>query len=473
MKHIQRIMICSMCIAILGAIGCKGGDGTQEAADQDTPAQQTPAQDTPPPAAPVEAPAVAPPAEPSPAAPVAEPPAPAPAADVGERIGPDDLTYLGAFRLPDGPDEIAWGWSGEALTYYPDGNADGDDGGLPGSLFGTGHNWNQYVSEISIPQPVVSADKNLDELNTARTLQEFADVHWDGFEEMEQPRAGLAYLPAQGEQAAGKLYMCFGPHLSEPDTRPSHGWCELDLANPQTAGPWQMGGLWPYLTADYLLAIPQDWADQHTPTMRLGTGRFRDGGQSSQGPTLIAAGPWNHGNPPEAGATIDTVTLLQYSNIAEEPQTTVQNYHHSDQWTGAAWLTAGERSAVIFVGTKGQDECWYGFGNGVVWPEEGPWPDVPDYPFDQRGWWSTSFVAQIMFYDPADLAAVAAGTMQPGEPQPYATMNIDEVLYREKPIIEYYHVGAAAFDNSNGLLYIIEPRGDEDKSLIHVWRVAP
>ena len=404
--------------------------------------------------------------------------APAQAAGAAQRIEPDDLVYLGAFRLPDEPEEIGWSWSGQALASYPAGDADGEADGFPGSLFGTGHNWNQYVSEVSIPEPVISAAKNLDDLNTAGTLQGFQDVRDGRFPEMEQPRAGLAYLDAQGDQTAGKLYFCFAPHMHEGETVPSHGWCELDLADPQTAGPWRLGGQWTYLTADYLLDIPAAWADAHTPGMRLGAGRFRDGGQGSQGPTLFAYGPWNHGNPPAEGETVDTVTLLQYSSFNDELQATIDNYHHSDQWTGAAWLTAGdndEHAAVIFVATKGQGDCWYGFANGVVWPEEGPFPPVPDAPFDQRGWWSTTFAAQIVFYDPADLAAVAAGTMQPHEPQPYAVMDIEDVLYRThpEPIPDFYHVGAAAFDRTNGLLYIIEPRADQDKSIIHVWRVVP
>ncbi|MBN1257687.1 MAG: hypothetical protein JXA52_08280, partial [Planctomycetes bacterium] len=71
-------------------------------------------------------------------------------------IQPDDLEYRGAFRLPDGPEEYAWLWSGQALAYFPEGDPGGEADGYPGSIFGTGHDWNQYVSEISIPQPVIS-----------------------------------------------------------------------------------------------------------------------------------------------------------------------------------------------------------------------------------------------------------------------------------------------------------------------------
>ena len=89
------------------------------------------------------------------------------------RIQPADLEYKGAFRLPDGPEEIAWEWSGEGMTYYPKGDPEGPDDGYPGSIFGIGHDWNKYVSEISIPVPVISAAKNVDDLNRAEALQEF------------------------------------------------------------------------------------------------------------------------------------------------------------------------------------------------------------------------------------------------------------------------------------------------------------
>jgi hypothetical protein len=387
------------------------------------------------------------------------------------RIQPADLVYRGAFRLPDGPEEFAWGWSGQALAYRDDGDPKGGGDDYPGSLFGTGHNWHQHVSEIGIPKPVVSKTKNLAELNTATTLQKFRDIRAGKFPEMEQARAALAYLPKQGKQTSGKLYYCWGPHMDEGSIQPSHGWCDLDLAKPNTAGPWKLGKLSRYIINDYIFPIPNAWADKHTPGLRLATGRFRDGGQGSQGPTLIAYGPWNDGNPPKAGAAVKATPLLRYSSVTDEVQHKLKGYHHSDEWSGGAWLTAGKKSAAVFIGTKGQGKCWYGFANGIVWPEEGPWPKVPDYPNDQRGWWSTSFTAQIMFYDPADLAAVAAGKKKPHEPQPYATMDIAKVLYRKKPRPEFTHVGAAAFDRARGLLYVIEPRGDEDKSLIHAWHI--
>ena len=329
-------------------------------------------------------------------------------------IQPADLVYQGALRLPDGPSEIGWEWSGAAMAYYPGGDPSGPADGYPGSLFGTGHNWNQYVSEISIPVPVNSPSKNVNELNTATTLQNFHNIRGSLFDHLdfELPRAGLEYLPKQGNQTTGKLHFCWGQHMQQYEVSPSHGWCELDLSNPQSAGAWYIDGQMNMVTNDYLFAIPQAWADANTPGMYLATGRFQDGGQGARGPSLFAYGPWNEGNPPVPGSTLSAVPLLLYTDVTALDDFMLNNYQHSDEWSGGGWLTAGGKSAVIFVGTKGTGDCWYGCADGRVW--EPPYP--PECP--ERGWWSTGFVGQIIFYDPADLAVVGRGKWKPGNLSP-------------------------------------------------------
>jgi hypothetical protein len=285
---------------------------------------------------------------------------------------------------------------------------------------------------------------------------------------MEMPRAGLAYLPAQGAQASDKLYFALAPHLDEGATDPSHAWSELALADPQSAGPWRIGDYGRgyalnYVTGDYLFDIPRGWADTHVSGRALATGRYRDGGQGAQGPSLFAIAPWDAGNPPAAGSTLTATPLLLYTAVTDAEQHTMSDYHHADEWTGAAWLTAGERAAVVFVGTKGTGDCWYGCADGTDAP---PWPSGCD-----RGWWSTGFAGQLIFYDPADLSAVAQGAMETWEPQPYARLDVDDVLYHITSDQQKYHVGALAFDRARGMLYLFEPFGDGDKPLVHVWHV--
>jgi hypothetical protein len=384
---------------------------------------------------------------------------------------PADLEYAGAFRLPDESGGSSWMWCGEALAYHAGGDPQGEADGHPGSLFGVGHDHQAFISEISIPRPVVSKAKNVEELPVAKTLQPFADIRGGLFKDYEMYRCGLAVLTPPG--APPQLWFEWGQHLQDTDTTPAHGFVGLDLAKARVAGPWSAGGLDAYRAVGYMDIIPEAWAAAHAPGMRLVTGRFRDGGQGGRGPTLWALAPPAPDALPAAGSKLPVKCLLQYSTVTDETTFAMKDYHDADDWAGVAWLTAGAKSAVVFVGTKGTGKCWYGFANGVVWPEEGPWPEVPPWPSDARGWWSTGFKGQMLFYATDDLAAVAAGRMKPHEPQPYATLDIDTLLFNVKAPQQKTHVRDCAFDPQRGLLYVTEFLGDGDKSLVHVWRVRP
>jgi len=397
-----------------------------------------------------------------------------------EVLMPEDLEYLGAFRLPDASGGSNWEYSGQGLTYYPDGDPNGPDDGFPGSLFGFGHDHHVRVSEISIPAPVIS--KNLDDLNTAVTLQPFSDISSGLFDPntMDLPVADLAYLPPPTTGETGKLYFTFGQHFQ--DFEPSHGWAEFDLSDPRPVGPWAFDGYTNYVTNDYLFDIPTDWSSAYTPGQLLATGRFREGVWGGFGPTLFAYGP------PADGVTVTSITpLLLYgiqepglTDIVSDESMQMNGYQLADHWLGGAWLSAGDKSAVIFVGTKALGRSWYGFANGVVWEydcaEQTPpsCPDPPDWPYDNRGYWAEDYQAQIIFFATADLGAVARGEMQTWEPQPYAMLVLDDYLFN--PVLDYTEykrdlVAAAAFDRERGLLFVIERLADEYKSLIHVWQV--
>ena len=76
-----------------------------------------------------------------------------------------DLLYEGAFRLPRGKaGKSSFAYGGWALAYNPAND----------SLFIVGHDHQQMVGEISIPQVINS--KELRELSTARVLQPFTDA---------------------------------------------------------------------------------------------------------------------------------------------------------------------------------------------------------------------------------------------------------------------------------------------------------
>jgi len=395
-------------------------------------------------------------------------------------IQPEDLIYQGAFNLPQGSGGSTWEYSGYGATFFPDGDPDGEADDYPGSIFAIGHDHQQMVSEISIPVPIISETKNYFELNTASTLQPFTDITQNMFGELEIPRADLAYCQIDGQD---KLFFCWGQHY-QFERVPSHGCCNVDFEQLDIQGPWFLGSHTNYILNDYLFFIPQYWADQYFDGYRFGSGRFRDGGWGGQGPALLTFYPKNNdGEYPQNNGILDQVDLLLLygEEIANTPE--IQNsddkklniYGEADEWSGAEFVTSGNDAAVVFVGTKGLGNHWYGFGDGTVWPHEGPYPDVTEWPHDERGWWSDSIHAYILFYSPFDLAKVKTGELLPYEVQPYATLDINDFMF--DPGFDFYRykrytTGAVCYDHDQHTLYLFERMaGENEKSIVHVWKV--
>ncbi|MBN2134493.1 MAG: hypothetical protein JW737_02060, partial [Acidobacteria bacterium] len=206
-------------------------------------------------------------------------------------LSTENFQYLGAFRLPDGPTDIkSFQYGGHSMTFYPGGDPNGPNDGYPGSLYITGHDWEHQVAEVNIPIPVNSATKNLSELNTASFLQNFTTIM--NVANLEMPRSGMAYLKKQGSQTTDKIHFCWGYHLQDEHADNTHGWCELNLANPNIKQGWYLAGHPIYIqnmsTNDYMFEIPGNWANTYVGGRKLATGRFRDGGWSGMGPAIFA-----------------------------------------------------------------------------------------------------------------------------------------------------------------------------------------
>ncbi|MCI0520594.1 MAG: hypothetical protein L0Z70_10110 [Chloroflexi bacterium] len=433
----------------------------------------------------------------------------------GELLGPADLIYRGAFRLPQGGERpLTFAYGGAAMTFNPKGDPSGAADGYAGSLFISGHdrlpygelpNGNQ-IAELSIPPP--SLGRNVSALPQAEFIQGFRDVAAGFFPSLEElPRLGLLYLddPATGPL----LHLIWGQHLQPDSPAASHTWFSTNLANPQMQPPWFIAGFSPYSVNGYLMEIPADWADLYVQGRPIATGRYKDGGWSGMGPALIAYRPWDdQGNPPAANAQIEAAPLLLYegSQNALDIERAMDRYQHPDEWEGGAWITTGGgKSAVLFAGNKSLGEkYWYGFAN----PAGTQFPCVEQEMVDQftlcrladgthcppddlvecaghndyRGWWSTRFEAQFIFYDPADLARVAVGEMQPWEPQPYAVLSVDERLFLNPSGVEAdmlgtgaqrrYRIGEVAYDRASGNLYVLELFADGAQPVIHVWNIT-
>jgi hypothetical protein len=433
----------------------------------------------------------------------------------GQRLQPADIQYLGAFRLPGGDDRPqTFLYGGNAMTFNPSGDPSGAADGYPGSLFITGHDRLPYgelpdgnqVAEVSIPAPLWS--RNPSQLNQARFLQGFRDVARGFFTGLDEiPRGGMQYLntPATG----AKIHLAWGQHLQPEEPAASHAWFDPNLSAPNMQGTWFIGNQSLYSVNGYLFEIPAAWADRNARGRYLATGRFRDGGWSGMGPALFAYRPWidARGTPAPSGTHLEETTLLLYesSERTENIERSLNGYQHADEWEGGAWVTTSTgKSAVLFAGTKGTGaKYWYGYvnpagpdrpcvdgefvgqftvcrqANGAPCPNE----DLVECPGHNsyRGWWSARFDAQLILYDPADLARVAAGQMASWQPQPYAAVDIDERLYLNPAGIEQemlgagvqrrFRIGDVAYDRAHDLLYVLELFADEARPVVHVWRV--
>lgn len=348
-------------------------------------------------------------------------------------IQPSNLVYQGAFRLPtarysgdvDPSSREVWSYGGQGLAFNPNGDPNNSGGGPTGSLFGTCHAQIGWIGEISIPAPVISATKKAADLNVATQLQNFYKGGAGA--------SGLAYLPAQGSQTGPKLYTTsVGASAS---ATPLIRWDETTLNAIQTQGPWYVktpaGVILDIRAAqNYVAPIPATWAAANTGGRCLLIGGGLE--SSRAGPTLVAIGPWLDGNPPAANGSITGINLLAYQNVAGKQMT---GYSTKDIWNGAAWLTVLSDSAVVLFGTKD-------IGGGTMH-------------------------AYALFFNPADLAAVAAGTKNPWEPQPFATLDLDSYMFGAHNIYD------ATYDSVNGLLYLSEGGSSADGSrpIIHVFYV--
>lgn len=434
----------------------------------------------------------------------------------GSLIQPADLLYRGAFRLPDDslrPRTFEYG--GNAMTFNPSGDPGGPGDGYPGSLFIMGHDRLPYgelpdgnqVAEVNIPVPVISQD--LAGLNYADFLQGFHNVAAGFFPELEEiPRVGMAYLdmPATGPL----IHLAWGQHLQPEPPVASHAWFSPNLAAPDMQGTWFIGDRSLYSVNGYMFTIPTAWADAHAAGRYLATGRYKDGGWSGMGPALLAYRPWidESGTPASPGTHLEERVLLLYESSlnTDSIERCLSGYQHPDEWEGGAWLTTGgSKTGVLFAGTKGTGaKYWYGYVN----------PAGPEFPCveeemigqfvlcrladgtpcppedlvecaghnDYRGWWASRFDAQFLLYNPADMAQVAAGTMNPWEPQPYAVLDIDDHLFLNPAGVEEdmlgtglqrrFRIGDVAYDREHGLLYVLELFADGAKPVVHVWAIA-
>ena len=388
-------------------------------------------------------------------------------------IQPADLVYEGAFWLPNGAtDDQSWAYTPGGLTYMPNGDPTGPSDGYPGSLVGPGHDWFHLVGEASIPVPVIST--NPATLPVATQLHPFVDLTGGllAGQGSVDTFGDVAYLEAQGAQTSDKIYWTAYEYYNVSAVNYlSHGWAETNLSSPQAQGLWRLGSASDPVyhamrTSDYMCDVPRAWADTFIGGRYLVSGRSREAGccGGAQGPALFAFAPWQDGNPPAYGAELGALPLLYYPEIvaciADPGQCLWPDYRACDNWQGLAWLEVGGSQAVVVSGTKALGANRYGLG------------DPGDCDYGIQGYHCDPYVGEILFYDPNQLAEVAAGTRDPWSVLPYAYYRpVDNIGAYLLPSCQNGNFRGAAFDRARALLYVQQVEGED--VLVHVFRVSP
>ncbi len=382
-------------------------------------------------------------------------------------IQPADLTYRGAFAYPSGGE---WAYSGHALAYYPAGDPTGPADGYPGSLYIAGHVENDWVGEITIPEPIIA--DSFDDLPLATVLRPLADITggWKDnctytddciYREVD----GLEYLP-NINKVVWNLRDWYNVGGYDQD---SLGWSGIDMTGAQ--GVWHIGERANNVfhnakTSNYLFTAPESFASQHLEGKWLIAGNHRQAGAfgGSQGPTLYALAPWEDGDPPVPGQNLDALALMYYREIypgcLNDPgECDFPNYRPADTWEGGAWVQTADLRGILISGRKGLgDNCYGEPGVECGIDACNPYKGYHAYPYEP----------QILFYDPEKLEEVLAGTRQPWEVVPYVVYSpTDEVLGGECATL-----GDAAYDRERRLMYVAEREaGPWGETVVHVWSV--
>jgi hypothetical protein len=389
-----------------------------------------------------------------------------------QMITPGNFEYLGAFRPPHVElNGVTFGYGGWGIAYREDGDPEGALDGFPGSLYLVGHQQHQQVAELSIPRPFVSRRRNADELPVAQVLQPFADITGglqssltDGSSEPFQI-GGMLVTDNKLHWTLHKYYNVEGVDL------PSHGTTDLELGSLEADGPWHLGPLhsglpqWhSYKHAGYILEVPQQEADTWFGGRNLISGlQISTGLQySSQGPALFAYRLPPAGTLP--GRSLDALPLCWYSEESPLP-----GHHPADRWTGAAWLTLGDKQAVIVVGRKSHGALYYGE------PRPG---DCSPY----KGYHGPPYDVEVAFYSPASLIHVAHGQLPAKGLSPWLRW---DGRFDGGSISQYLFptcgqdVGGLAYDRARNLIYLTQTDAAVTKDnqweslpVIHVFRIV-
>lgn len=340
-----------------------------------------------------------------------------------------DLTYLGTFNLPP-PDTGSprWGYGALALAYDEQRDA----------LLGSAHvQFNGCVAWASIP----------DIGQRAEPLTAFTDVRGTVITEPAFTRLDrLGGLTIIDDRVWASFFVYYAVANFRDIDFPSfisNSRALDDARGLFKAGPYGDPVFSQKRTSNYLFTFPEEWADQHVKGFRLGAGKGDGPGNAgnSRGPPIYAI------STTATDGILGAIPLVHYPPPPAEPSFP---WSPCDRWEGAVWA----HGSVLIAGRRGRGPVCYGT------PEE-----CSDACGGGKGYHCHPYGAEILFYSSADLAASAAGLVEPHQVQPYDVMDITPQLESCD-----YELGGMAYDTRRQRLYLVQQ--NKEHPIVHVWQFA-
>jgi hypothetical protein len=341
-------------------------------------------------------------------------------------LGHGDFTYSGAFRLDCGGDACAYNLN--------------DLGVAPnGGLWVTDHVYDYAVRRIDVPvQPLVT--QVYADLPAISTLEGPLDT--GGCPGSSTDISGVEPIGTDPATTCRDWYNVTGAYTPSFYRRIG---ASIEEVGPRTP-PYH-----PNKYGAYLFDLPIEWVTgQGLGTKTFVTGFSREAGANggSQGPALFAFDPDN---------PVDAVDLVYYREIypgcPAQGLCDFPGYESPDSWMGAEWVWSTVGRAILVAGVKAGSTC---YGTGAT---------CGDPCRASQGYHGYPYTGRILFYDPADLEARLAGSLQPYEVLPYAEWDPTELWQQECP-----NLGGLSYDEASGRLYVAERlAGPDGRGIIHVY----
>jgi hypothetical protein len=358
-------------------------------------------------------------------------------------LAQSDLSYLGAFRVPQGTiGASTFAYGGTAPAFNPANN----------SMFLVGHVNDQAIAEISIP-PIVKSSK-ISDLNTASIVQPFSTVQSRLPEWTLDSRANIGGLEVVNSQLVGTFYEYYDGNTNAIDSHFKSS--SLNLATASYRGLDQVGNLGGGFVGGYMTKVPSEWQAALGAPYLTGQAALSIIGRTSAGPAAFGFNPNALGS-----TTAPAINYVSYplSNPLRPETSTNPLFNLTTEINGVVFPPNSD--SVIFFGSHGTGAYCYG--------------EAAECNDSARGGKGThsfggEYTYQAWAYNAKDFVDVKNGLKQSWEIQPYGVWKFDFPFPEASK-----HIGGVTFDAATSRLYVsqkvADAQGNDYYPIINVFQL--